>query len=257
MGRIGYLESGAGALDAIPILFLHGVGSDKRVWQPQLDHFGRTRRAIAADYPGYGDSGLLLGAGHDDYADAMVALLDALEIRRAHVCGLSLGGVVAIAMATRHPLRCASLVIADSFALHPDGEAIHDRSLTAARELGMRGLAEARVDALIAPGAPDGLRDDVIETMAEIDPDAYVHGVKAVWLADQRRRVEAISHPTLVLCGEKDAITPPVLSIKLVEAIRGARLEIIEGAGHLANAERPDAFNRVLEEFLSDLNEEA
>lgn len=250
-GRIGYLEADPDS-GRTPILFLHGVGSDKTVWRPQLDHFGKTRRSIAADYPGYGDSALVMGAGHDDYARAMVALLDMLEIPRAHICGLSLGGVVAIAMAALAPDRCASLVIADSFAMHPEGQGIHDRSLKAAREMGMRGLAEARAGSLIAPGAPEGLHAEVIETMSRIDPDAYIHGAKSVWLADQRRRVDDIRQPTLVLCGSEDAITPPILSIKLVESIRGARLELIDGAGHLSNAERPAAFNRVVEDFLPD-----
>ena len=256
-GSVGYLERVPEQPVGLPILFLHGVGSDKSVWAPQLEHFGKRSHAIAADYPGYGESDLVLGAGHDDYADAMVALLDALDIPRAHVCGLSLGGVVAIAMAARHPGRCGGLIIADSFALHHDGQAIHDRSLAAARQLGMRGLAEARVDALIAPGAPEGLREEVIETMAKIDPDAYVHGARAVWLADQRSRVASITHRSLILCGEKDEITPPLLSIKLVESMPNAQLRIIAGAGHLANAERPDDFNRVVDEFLSDLNEKA
>ena len=257
LGPIGVLERSPDDPQGLPILFLHGVGSDKSVWAPQLDHFGKTRRAIAADYPGYGESGYLPGAGHDDYARAMAALLDALEIERAHICGLSLGGVVAIAMGSLFPERCASLVIADSFSVHPEGQAIHDRSLAAADELGMRGLAEARVDALIAPGAPEGLREDVVETMAAIDPQAYKLGAKAVWLADQRTRVGIIAQPTLIVCGSHDSITPPMLSIRLKEAMNGASLEIIEGAGHLANAERPDAFNRVLDVFLSDLNEKA
>lgn len=253
IGRVGLSDTGAQD-GGLPILFLHGVGSDKRVWQPQLDHFGTTRRAIAADYPGYGESAFQPEAGHDDYAHAMVALLDALGIERAHVCGLSLGGVVAIAMASLFPHRCAGLVIADSFAVHPEGQAICDRSLAAAQEIGMRALAEARVDALIAPGAPEGLRGEVIETMAAIDVPAYALGARAVWLADQRGRVEAIAQPTLVVCGTHDGITPPLLSIRLAETIRGARLSMIEGAGHLANAERPAFFNRVVDEFLSDLD---
>lgn len=253
-GRIGYSEAGAHD-GATPVLFLHGVGSDKSVWRPQLDHFSASRRAIAADYPGYGESAFRPDAGHDDYARAMVALLDTLGIEKAHVCGLSLGGVVAIAMASLYPQRCERLVIADSFAVHPEGQAIHDRSLAAAHELGMRALAEARVDALIAPGAPEGLREEVIDTMAAIEPPAYALGARAVWLADQRGRVEALVHPTLVVCGTHDSITPPLLSIRLAETIRGARLEMIEGAGHLANAERPAAFNRVVDLFLSDLNE--
>src|SRR5688572_33154193 len=92
-GRIGYIEAGG---DATPIIFLHGVGSDKNVWRPQLDHFGKTRRAVAFDYPGYGESELIEGATRDDFAVAILAAMDALGIARAHVCGLSLGGVIAI-----------------------------------------------------------------------------------------------------------------------------------------------------------------
>ena len=94
-GRIGYLEEGNG--DATPIVFLHGVGSDKSVWRPQLDHFGRARRAVAFDYPGYGESEFAAGATRDDYAAAILAAMEALDIERAHICGLSLGGVIAIA----------------------------------------------------------------------------------------------------------------------------------------------------------------
>ena len=83
----------------MPIVFLHGVGSDKSVWRPQLDHFGDERRAIAFDYPGYGDSDPAPeGTTRDDYAAAILSAMAALGIDRAHVCGLSLGGVVAIAI---------------------------------------------------------------------------------------------------------------------------------------------------------------
>src|SRR4029453_15969902 len=91
-GRIGYSEAGGG--DKMPIVFLHGVGSDKSVWRPQLAHFGQTRRAFSFDYPGYGESDLVEGATRDDYAAAILAAMDALGIEGAHVCGLSLGGVV-------------------------------------------------------------------------------------------------------------------------------------------------------------------
>src|SRR5689334_22718803 len=95
-GAIGYEEDGG---EALPIVFLHGVGSDKSVWAPQLRHFGRLRRAVAFDYPGYGDSAPAPeGTTRDDYAAAIFAAMDELAIERAHVCGLSLGGVVAIAM---------------------------------------------------------------------------------------------------------------------------------------------------------------
>src|SRR3954447_17106989 len=111
---IGYDEAGSGG--ATPIVFLHGVGSDKGVWRPQLTHFAAERRAIAFDYPGYGDSDPAPeGTSRDDYAAAILSAMRGLGVERAHVCGLSLGGVVAIAMAHAEPDACASLILADTF----------------------------------------------------------------------------------------------------------------------------------------------
>lgn len=262
-GRIGFLEApgrgpspgrsdpAAGDGDATPIIFLHGVGSDKTVWAPQLEHFGRSRRAAAFDYPGYGESEFIEGATRDDYAAAVLAVMDALGIGRAHICGLSLGGVIAIAMHAAAPERCASLIIADSFAVHPDGQGIYDRSVAASQSMTMRDLAEARSGLLLGSAATPELRTAVVETMAAIDPGAYRLGAAAVWLADQRNRAKAIDVPTLILVGEEDGITPPALSEQLQQLIPGSRLERIAEAGHLTNAEQPQAFNIAIESFLS------
>lgn len=251
-GRVGYVEAGGG--EATPIIFLHGVGSDKSVWAPQLARFGNSRRAVALDYPGYGESELIENATRDDYAAAILAAMDALEIERAHVSGLSLGGVIAIAMQAAAPERCASLVIADSFAVHPDGQAIYDRSVAASQAMTMRELAEARAGMLLGSAATPDLLAEVVETMAAIDPAAYRIGAAAVWLADQRERAASIDVPTLILVGEEDAITPPALSEDLAALIPGSRLQRIAKAGHLANAEQPDAFNAAIESFLSELD---
>lgn len=248
-GRIGIAEAGAGALT--PILFLHGVGSDKSVWAPQLEHFGKSRRAVAVDYPGYGESDPWRGATRDDFASAILAAMDALEIDRAHICGLSLGGVVAIALHAAAPRRCASLILADSFAVHPEGNAIFERSRQASEELGMRALAEARAGMLLAEGADPALRAAVIETMAGIDRDAYLLGAEAVWLADQCDRARAIDVATLVLVGSEDRITPPPLSEEMAALIPGAELEMIQNGGHLVNIEQPATFNCALEHFIN------
>jgi len=245
-GRIGFIDNGTDAGE--PILFLHGVGSDKSVWQPQLDHFRGRRTAIAMDYPGYGDSALRPGATRDDYARAAFALLDTLGHDRAHICGLSLGGVVAIAMHALARDRCRSLILADTFAAHHDGQGIYDRSIAASTNL--RALAEGRVDVLLAQPANPALRSAVVETMSAIDPDAYCLGAAAVWLADQRERVAEIGVPTLVMCGALDVVTPPTLSRDLAAAIPGADLILIDGAGHLANIEKPAEFNAALDLFL-------
>lgn len=248
--RIGYLEAGSG--EATPIIFLHGVGQDKRAWLPQLDHFGRSRRAIAFDYPGYGESDFIEGATRDNYAASILAAMDALGVEQAHVCGLSLGGVIAIAMHAAAPERCASLIIADSFAFHPDGQGIYDRSVAASQSMPMRAMAEARVEVLLGSAATAELRAEAIEIMAAIDPAAFRLGAAAVWLADQRDRAAKVDVPSLVIVGEEDGITPPALSEELHRLIPGSRLVRIAAAGHLANSEQPQAFNEAIELLLAE-----
>ena len=252
VGTIGLLEDGAVVDEVIstPIVFLHGVGSDKTVWRPQLHHFGLTRWSVAFDYPGYGESDFRAGATRDDFAVAILTAMDALEIDRAHICGLSLGGVIAIAMHAIAPQRCVSLILADSFALHPDGQSIYERSVAASSDL--RALAEARVDVLLAQPADPAIRSEVVETMARIDPAAYRIGAEAVWLADQRDRAARIDVPTLVVCGAEDKVTPPELSLELSRIVPGARYQEIPGAGHLSNLEKPEEFNRIVEEFIAN-----
>ena len=246
---IGYEEAGSGT--AVPIVFLHGVGSDKSVWRPQLAHFGETRRAVAFDYPGYGDSDPAPdGTTRDDYASAILSAMRQLGIDRAHVCGLSLGGVAAIAMHNADPKFCASLILADTFAVHPDGPAIYERSIAASSDL--RALAEARVDVLLAQPVDPAVRSEVVETMARIDPAAYRTGAEAVWLADQSERAAAIGVPTLVLCGTEDKITPPSLSEELAQIVPGAVLRLISGAGHIGNLEKPADFNAIVEDFVGN-----
>jgi len=245
-GLIGVADNGTRG--GAPILFLHGVGSDKSVWQPQLDHYRGLRPAIAIDYPGYGESAPQRNATRDDYAGAAFAVLDTLGHERAHICGLSLGGVVAIAMHGLAPERCLSLILADSFAVHPDGRGIYDRSIAASGDL--RALAEARVDVLLAQPADPAIRSEVVETMAAVDPAAYRLGAEAVWLADQGDRVAAIGIPALVLCGALDVVTPPALSEVLAASIAGSELHLIAGAGHLSNIEKLAEFNAAVDGFL-------
>ena len=248
--EIGYVEAGGGS--AAPIIFLHGVGSDKSVWHPQLAHFGVSRRAIAFDYPGYGDSDPAPeGTTRDDYAFAIISAMQELGVHRAHICGLSLGGVVAIAMHHAAPDLCASLILADTFAAHPEGLAIYERSVAGSSDLAA--MANGRVDMLLAQPADPAVRAEVIDTMSRIDPAAYRIGAEAVWLADQRDRAAGIHVATLVLVGGQDSITPADLSNELVDLIPDAHMGVIAGAGHLGNLEKPAEFNRMVEEFIVPL----
>jgi 3-oxoadipate enol-lactonase len=92
--------------------------------------------------------------------------------------------------------------------------------------------------------------------MAAIDPRAYRIGAEAVWLADQRDRAARIGVPTLVLCGEQDKVTPPALSRELGRLIAGSRVQLIAGAGHLANIEQAGAFNQAVDAFITQVERE-
>ena len=251
-GRVGCTIRGSGG---VPLLFLHGVGSDRTAWDGQVERFGAERQAIAIDMPGYGDSEGGQGDPRSDFAAAALAVLDGLKVPKAHVCGLSLGGVIALAMHALAPKRIASLVLADTFACHPEGQAIFDRSLAGATDVGMAGLADSRADALLAQPADPAVRKAVVEMMSRIDPAAYARAADAVWLADQRREAAAVSCPTLILYGSQDRITPPALSEELKQLISHAGLIEITGAGHLPNLEQPVTFDRVLAGFLAGLED--
>jgi 3-oxoadipate enol-lactonase len=144
--------------------------------------------------------------------------------------------------------RCAALILADTFAVHPDGNAIYERSMAASDNL--RAMAESRVDLLLAQPADPAVRSEVVETMARIAPTAYRIGAEAVWLADQRERAHDVRVPTLVLCGTEDKVTPPSLSRELAHLIPGSRYERIDHAGHLTNLERASEFDTLVGAFI-------
>lgn len=246
--RLGFSEQGDG--DAI--VFLHGVGSDKAVWDEQLTHFGGRRfRAVALDYPGYGESDLPSSEpDRAQIATYIFAALDELKVTTAHVVGLSMGGVVALEMWRQQPARLRSLVLADTFAKHTDADAILQRSLDGMTRLGMRAFAEGRVDFVLQPQAAPELKMRVVENMARIDTRSYTWASRAVWTADYRADLPRINTPALVVVGEHDTLTPITLSEELRDGIRGARLRIIPAAGHLVNLDNPATFNDALAEFF-------
>jgi 3-oxoadipate enol-lactonase len=245
---LSYEESGAG----VPILFLHGVGSDKSAWRPQLQALSDSNRCIAIDYPGYGQSAF--AAPEMDCSGLARALLEAvrsLTDGAIHVVGLSMGGVVALEMALQSPELVASLTLADSFAYHPDGQAIDNRFQDALRSKPMPEFAASRAPALVGPDCPPALVDEIQAVMSAIPTKAVAWASPIVWRADLRGRLGEIRCPTLVVVGSEDKVTPPDLSFELAQGIPGARLMVVGGAGHLSNLEKPAAFNAALAEFLA------
>jgi 3-oxoadipate enol-lactonase len=245
--NLAFHEKGSGSA----VVFLHGVGSDISAWNRQIDDFSQRWRAVALEYPGYGESDLSAnGLSREEIGRFLLGAMDGLGIADAHIVGLSMGGVMAIEMACQQAARVRSLTLADTFARHPDGMTILEGLHRDVSTMTMHDFAKGRVGLILAPDAPDTLKQEVIETMAKIDKRTYTWSTAAVWTADYRKALSQIHCPTLIVIGEHDQLTPIALSEELNRGVPGSRMEIIPEAGHLSNLDHPTFFNRIVEEFI-------
>jgi 3-oxoadipate enol-lactonase len=179
-------------------------------------------------------------------------VMDKAGVARAHIVGLSMGGMVAMWLATHEPQRVDRLVLANTTPHIPLRDMWNSRIQTA--------LADG-LDTIAAPTMQRWLSEEfmaaqplaaaaLIDAMRRMSPAGYAGCCAALREADQRKSVSRIGASTLVVTGSDDLATTEAVAQGLADAIPGARLEIIAGAGHLSNVEQPDAFNRALLDFL-------
>lgn len=254
--RLHVEERGVG----IPVLLVHGFPHDHTLWAPQLGTPDGIARLIAPDLRGFGRSAWEgTEATMDRYADDLACVLEALAVPSAVVCGLSMGGYVALALWRRHPERVSALVLADTRAGADDDAARAKREelIHVARDEGAAAVAERMIEGMVGKSTRDRapqISADV-RTMLERQPvPAIVAALGAMRdRPDSRPTLATITVPTLIVVGEEDALTPPSEAQAMHAAIAGSRLEILAGAGHVSNVERPAAFNALLREFLAGL----
>lgn len=249
--RLAGPHSGARSQNRIPLLFVHGVGSTATIWDAALDAFGDEHLCAAIELRGNGvqkpdpDPSLISRAG---FAQDVLSVADTLGIERFALVGCSLGGVVAFELWSRAAHRIAAMVLLGTFARYPDGERYAQAIITEARETGdMRVFAERRAAKL---GLPPGRMVETVEQYACKSIESFVASTRATWTGNYLDLLPTIACPVLVEYGEHDAIAPRELAEEIATALPNARLEMIEGAGHVANADRPGAFNPVLRDFL-------
>jgi 3-oxoadipate enol-lactonase len=252
--ELGYDEAGAGSA----VLFLHGFPFNRSLWREQVEILAPHFRVIAPDLRGHGQTSVTEGlVTMEAMAQDVIALLDALEISEAAVCGLSMGGYVALALYRLVPSRVSALVLADTRAVADTEEGKQNRELQAQRALqeGMAPIADAMLPKLVGP-LTVAKRPDVVARVREMilktDPTGAAAAQRG--MAQRPDQTDLLSHinvPTLIIVGENDQLTPLAESEKMHRLIDGSRLEIIEGAGHVSNLEQAEAFNRVLADFLT------
>lgn len=252
---LGYDDVGTG----IPVLFLHGFPHNRSLWAPQLGALATAARTVSMDLRGFGESAPGAARSMDDYADDAAALLDALDIDRAVVAGLSMGGYATLAFWRRHPARARALVLCDTRA-GADGEASRAsrRDMQRmARDQGSSAIANQLINGMV--GATTRLKNpelvDELHRMMSLAPEDGVVGALEAMMTrpDSTSMLATISVPTLIIVGDEDLLAPATEARAMHLAISGSRLEIIVGAGHVSNAERPATFNHLLSEFLISL----
>ena len=238
-----------------PLVFLHGLGGDHTMWQYQVPVFCAHFPTITIDLRGHGESTRLdRDFGIADMALDVVRLLRTLGVERAHLVGLSLGGMVVQQFALDYPLATASLVLADTLCGTPSGfDGVMRDALRFIEENTMATVAQARITNAFSAAVDPVMRDYMIDRVAHNDKTAYVRAARSAFGFSICDRLAEIAVPTLVVVGEEDRVTPPLLSEEIAARIPGARLARIAGAGHISNIEKPAEFNRVVHNFLDSV----
>ena len=252
---IGYDDVGTG----LPVVFLHGFPHNRTLWAPQLGGLMSRARCIAPDLRGFGESQISGPYSMGRYADDVIAMLDALQIERAVIAGLSMGGYIAFEIWRRHRERVRALVLADtrSGADTDEAKAKRRAMIALARAKGSGAVADAQIGSMVGKTTRERHPDiaDAIHRMLTVAPVEGVVGALEAMIErpDSTPTLATIDVPTLIIVGDEDALTPPQEARAMHGLIAGSRLEILEGAGHVSNVERPAAFNHVASEFLGVL----
>ena len=245
-----------GPAGAPPLLLIHSLGTSLEMWAPQAAALAGAFRVISYDLRGHGLSEATAG----DYSLALLAgdaigLLDALGIERAHVAGVSLGGMIAQTLGIEHGRRLRSLVLGDT-ASQIGPRSNWDTRAATIRADGMASIVDMILARWFTP--------EWLETSPEIargfgamlrrmPAEAYVSASFAVRDGDTTAGLGRIACPTLVLVGDQDVSTPPAAAAALAAAIPGARLTVIERAAHIPTVERPAEVTAAMLQFLTGL----
>ena len=253
--ELAYDDVGTG----LPLLFIHGWPHNRSLWAAQLSGLPTHARCVAPDLRGFGGSSVSAPYSINQYADDLAAFLGVLGIDRAVVCGVSMGGYVALSMLRRHPSLLRALILTSTRATAdtPEARVKRARLIEFVREHGVEELAGRQLKAMVG-ATTFNTRPDVREAlrllMAGAPADGVIGALEAMAArADSTDLLPSISMPTLVVSGSEDTFTPPDEIRTMTDAIPGARLEVIQRTGHVCCYERPAAFNHVVSEFLASL----
>lgn len=242
--------------DGPALLCLHAYPLDSSQWDAQVAALSGDRRCLRPDFWGCGASPPAPAAVTiDGYARAVLDALDSLGVDDVDVCGSSMGGYTAFALLRIAPQRVRSLVLTGTRAAADDEATRQARATTATdvRERGIEAIVEPNVQRLLCARCRDEVHitDPLRGRARRWTPDGATAVLGALASRpDSSPLLSRIDVPTLVVAGSEDAVVPLGEAREMAAAIPGARIEVMEGEGHLCNLEQPRRFTALLEEFL-------
>lgn len=256
--NIDYRDEGSG----VPVILIHAFPLNQHMWDDQLDELRKHCRAITLDLRGFGRSDAPQGPYLMDQMAADVrGLMSVLDVDRAVLVGLSMGGYVSLAFYRNYPDAVRAMVLADTRASADTHEARERRLKSAERAErdGSRAIADDMVPLLLGRTTLES-RAAVIERVRSMIEGNSPGGIAGAQRGMAQRRdstyiLAGISFPMQIIVGSEDVLTPVPEAETLRAGIGGARLRVIEGAGHLSNMEQPGEFNAALIEFITSLDE--
>ncbi len=255
---ISYDDVGEGN---IPILFLHGYPFDKSMWQGQVEFLKSSYRLIPCDLRGFGKSKDEESAlSIDLFAEDILAFMDKLRIDKAIICGLSMGGYIALNAMKRFPDRFEALILCDTQCIADTAEK-KDKRYKTIDEIAIDGPAKFNEGFIKSVFQKDSLttKKELVEQLRSVVFSNSDHIISQGLMALAKRSescpdLNEITVPTLIICGREDELTPLVQSERMHAAIKGSILRVIDHAGHVSNLEQPGEFNNHILNFLSAFN---
>jgi 3-oxoadipate enol-lactonase len=243
-----------GPLGGPPLMLCNSLGTTLEMWDAQLVDLTAQFRLARYDQRGHGRSPVPPGPySIEDLARDALGLLDDLGIERTSFCGLSIGGMVGMWLASETPERIERLVLCSTAPTLPPREQWLERAATV-RADGVSAIADAAIDRWFTPLAPVSLRERFRTMLVETPAEGYAGCCEALADLDLRDRLGAIDAPTLVVTGAGDPVAPPQTGEQLAASISGARHVTVAGARHIANAEQPATFTQPVLAHLTEEN---
>lgn len=242
------------------MIFLHGFPFDKSMWQGQLEFLKTDYRVIACDIRGFGKStDEVTSLRIDLYSEDLIAFMNSLHIEKAIICGLSMGGFIALNAIQKFPDRFAALILCDTQCIADTAE-VKAKRYKIIEDIAANGVTDFNEGFIKSVFHTDSFsnKKELVESLRKVvfanSPHIISIGLTA--LAERTETCAALSSitvPTLIICGREDAVTPLAQSESMHAAIKGSVLKVIDDAGHVSNLEQPQLFNKYLLDFLPAL----